>query len=54
MPGCGYICPKCDDRGFDDEGVKCTWCQKEENTEEDIKDWLDSVHEGPCCSHPEE
>lgn len=53
MPGCGYICPKCNDSGFDENLKPCDWCRpvtpnnvsKEITTEE----WINAVHEGPCC-----
>ena len=55
MPGCGYICPKCNDSGFDENLKACDWCTVEEKIanvfDENQSDeaWLKSVHEGPCC-----
>lgn len=51
MPGCGYICPKCNDSGFDDEGKTCEWCLSEEKPAITVSDeeWMERVHSGPCC-----
>lgn len=51
MPGCGYICPKCNDSGFDDEGNTCDWCLPEEKPTIAVSDeeWMERVHNGPCC-----
>ncbi len=56
MPGCGYICPKCNDSGFDEELKPCDWCsqappisRKTASPLPSEEDWLKSVHEGPCC-----
>lgn len=54
MPGCGYVCPKCNDTGFDEDLKPCDWCSvspelNKKNTMEDTEDWIRSVHEGPCC-----
>jgi hypothetical protein len=37
MPTCGYTCPKCEGRGFDDQLNECDWCNVSsiENTDED-------------------
>ena len=56
MPGCGYICPKCNDSGFDENQIACDWCVVE-NRISDVyeanivsnEDWQKSVHEGSCC-----
>jgi len=26
MTSCGYICPKCEGRGYTDTGEDCDWC----------------------------
>ena len=55
MATCGYICPACEGKGFDDEGKHCEWCSFPatiipagipEITDEA---WIKSVHEGDCC-----
>lgn len=30
MGTCGYICPSCEGKGFDDKGEPCKWCSIEE------------------------
>ena len=37
MPTCGYACPQCEGRGFNDEGEVCDWCgeKKEEKNDSD-------------------
>ncbi|MFN6945638.1 MAG: hypothetical protein ACK4ND_11895 [Cytophagaceae bacterium] len=47
MPGCGYICPSCNDTGYDANGKDCTWCKKDNSP--DQEEWMKQVHEGPCC-----
>jgi hypothetical protein len=42
MPTCGYTCPKCEGRGFDDEMKDCDWCQI--NSEEQSND-IDTITE---------
>lgn len=61
MATCGYICPACEGRGFDEKGKTCSWCsplieEKElaikanaDKAEEELKEWVKNVHEGPCC-----
>ena len=56
MATCGYVCPLCEGKGVDEEGKECKWC----SPTIDIKvtmpkhitdsEWLQSVHEGKCCS----
>lgn len=58
MATCGYLCPKCEGKGFLDDGTICDWCEvkqvpekeKPKVSEQDLKDWIETVHEGPCCS----
>ena len=33
MSGCGYVCPKCEGKGFTDDGEECDWCK---TTQSDI------------------
>ncbi|MDB5272535.1 MAG: hypothetical protein JWO58_902 [Chitinophagaceae bacterium] len=60
MSICGYLCPKCEGKGFTDDGETCDWCVVETVTQkkkEAISDeeWQRSVHEGNCCAgDPEE
>jgi len=53
MPGCGYICPKCNDTGFDEALKPCDWCspstQKPSPPEITDEEWFKAVHEGTCC-----
>lgn len=55
MATCGYLCPACEGRGFTGDGEICTWCivpagqSKEQNKQDEIDQWISSVHEGPCC-----
>lgn len=52
------LCPKCEGKGFLDDGTVCDWCEvkqvpekeKPKVSEQDLKDWIEKVHEGPCCS----
>jgi len=61
MAGCGYVCPACGGKEVDEEGNPCNWCQpdtmvKEETkvSEVELKQWIETVHQGPCCSDPGE
>jgi hypothetical protein len=55
MAGCGYVCPICEGTGFID-GKECDYCsipvkEKEANVKNaDMEEWINKVHEGPCCS----
>jgi len=56
MAGCGYVCPKCNDSGFDENMIVCDWCLVEDKITQVFKsnlasneEWQKSVHEGPCC-----
>ena len=54
MPGCGYICPKCNDTGFDEDSRPCDWCKPlitSSKAEKEIseEEWINKVHEGSCC-----
>lgn len=33
MAGCGYVCPKCEGRGFTDDGADCDWCVRGQTEE---------------------
>ena len=49
MTTCGYLCPSCEGKGYNEEGKSCTWCaQKSVNSITD-EEWIKNVHEGPCC-----
>ncbi|HEX8548150.1 MAG TPA: hypothetical protein VF691_14410 [Cytophagaceae bacterium] len=56
MAGCGYVCPACEGKEVDEEGKPCKWCQpdvpKEDKkvSDQDLQQWIEDVHEGPCCS----
>jgi len=55
MATCGYVCPACEGRGFDEEGKPCSWCTVVPNLQvkaPEITDeeWVKEVHEGKCCS----
>lgn len=26
MAGCGYVCPLCEGKSFDEHGERCSWC----------------------------
>jgi hypothetical protein len=56
MAGCGYVCPQCEGRGMDEYGRDCDYCSVSPNNSltEEQEEWIRKVHEGPCCSHPEE
>ena len=55
MATCGYICPACEGRGFDDKGQPCEWCSISvtplPTVSSEISDeaWIKSTHEGNCC-----
>lgn len=53
MSTCGYLCPKCEGRGFSADGKTCTWCIIEtpliKTSEQDLEDWVKNVHENSCC-----
>lgn len=56
MATCGYICPVCEGRGFDENLETCHFCTPEKqkgNVQSDTiteEEWMARVHEGPCCS----
>ncbi len=57
MATCGYICPACEGRGFDDEGKPCEWCSatssiipSNDSPQISDEDWVKRVHEGNCCA----
>ncbi|HYG41188.1 MAG TPA: hypothetical protein VD908_21345 [Cytophagales bacterium] len=54
MMTCGYVCPACEGREYDENGNLCAWCFEEKKKtyekDEDLKEWILPVHEGPCCS----
>lgn len=57
MATCGYICPKCSGTSWDDNGDLCDWCIQttikepiRTNSEEEINEWIKTVHEGKCCA----
>lgn len=61
MAGCGYVCPACSGKEVDEDGDPCKWCQTDaviedakKVSEEDLKQWIEDVHQGPCCSDPGE
>jgi hypothetical protein len=59
MATCGYLCPKCEGRGFTDDGEICDWCtindknkkvsSKSPSETVSDEDWIEKVHNGPCC-----
>jgi hypothetical protein len=57
---CGYLCPRCEGKGFTDEGEACDWCVleqplvKPQYSSISDEEWQRSVHEGNCCGHWEE
>ena len=59
MATCGYICPSCEGRGFDEKGQPCEWCSMPATTmstySQEISDeaWIESTHEGNCCGGKE-
>ena len=60
MSTCGYLCPKCEGKGFTDDGETCDWCvvkvvDKKKKAPLSDAEWQRSVHEGNCCAgDPEE
>lgn len=57
MAICGYLCPKCEGRGFTGLGETCDWCTASPSPESSIisdEDWVKKVHEGTCCGDWEE
>jgi hypothetical protein len=34
MATCGYICPKCEGKGYLDDGTICDWCKGGDSGEE--------------------
>ena len=57
MATCGYLCPACEGRGYDEQGETCTWCAvKDTGLKSDKKDeltdeeWINRVHGKNCCS----
>jgi hypothetical protein len=64
MATCGYLCPICEGRGFKEDGSECDWCtvkpmnkgemteSEKEKKEKELQEWIEKVHQGPCCSDP--
>lgn len=53
--GCGYVCPVCEGKEWKEDGSRCDWCnQKDSKQDEELQQWIEQVHEGPCCSHPDD
>ena len=57
MATCGYLCPVCEGKGFKEDGSDCDWCRVElsvknakQDSENDLEEWIEKVHQGPCCS----
>ncbi|MBW7844641.1 MAG: hypothetical protein H3C45_03145 [Bacteroidia bacterium] len=52
MVGCGYVCPKCEGRGFLDSGETCDWCSESPKSIIELTDaeWIKKVHDEGCCS----
>jgi hypothetical protein len=34
MATCGYVCPKCEGKGYLDDGTICDWCKAGDSGEE--------------------
>ena len=63
MATCGYICPICEGKGFLENLETCDYCSPKivkpvieiqfNNSENKSiisdQDWIDIVHNGPCC-----
>ena len=51
MTSCGYICPRCEGNGYDEQGKDCEWCTPiSVNSDADKQQWIDKVHGSNCCS----
>ncbi len=56
MATCGYLCPVCEGKGFEDDGTNCHWCSPVKTSDpspslsSDLEEWIEKVHQGPCCS----
>jgi hypothetical protein len=53
MAGCGYVCAKCEGKGFLENLEPCDFCQitlpKSKVIEIKDEDWIKTVHNGSCC-----
>ncbi len=49
MSTCGYLCPSCEGKGYNEEGECCTWCAEKSVKSITEEEWMATVHEGPCC-----
>ncbi len=69
MASCGYLCPVCEGKGFKEDGSDCDWCtidnvgkkkevilksSEQSISASDLEEWIEKVHQGPCCSDREE
>jgi hypothetical protein len=57
MATCGYLCPACEGRKFKEDGSDCDWCRVAETkvlSNEELNEWIEKVHQGPCCSDVKE
>ena len=57
MATCGYLCPSCGGTGFNELGVECDWCSQRESikvVKDELEEWIEKVHQGPCCSDNED
>ncbi|MCS7004675.1 MAG: hypothetical protein NZM38_05055 [Cytophagales bacterium] len=52
MKTCGYVCPQCEGKGYDEEGNACSWCIHADNDSHSLSDeeWLKHVHQTCVCS----
>jgi hypothetical protein len=57
MATCGYLCPVCEGKKIKEDGSDCDWCEVRETkiiSNEELNEWIEKVHQGPCCSDREE
>jgi hypothetical protein len=51
MAGCGYVCPVCEGKGYDESGNSCEYCSLEATTTISTQDWVKQIHETNSCSN---
>ena len=51
MAGCGYVCPICEGKGYDESGKPCEYCASETTSTLSTEEWIKQVHENNSCSN---
>ena len=50
MSGCGYVCPICECKGYDEYGKSCEYCASETTSTISTEEWIKQERENRSCS----